>query len=241
MSKQLDLTTLRFFATAEHPCSYLDDQQATTIFVDPNAQIDAAVYESLAQVGFRRSGEHFYRPHCRHCKACIPIRVPVKEFKPSRSQKRCLKRNSDLLVEEMDSIDTDEFFELYQRYIAVRHSDGDMHPASRKQLREFLSRQAGVTRYFAFRNRDNKLLMVSVVDEIASGLSANYSFFEPEEPSRSLGVFNVLSLIQFAKDQQLPFVYLGYWIKDSRKMTYKTDYRPFQLFLDNRWCQIDAF
>ncbi len=232
-----DISELKFYATRDHDCGYLPNQQAKTIFVDPNAPIDAELYSELSEFGFRRSGPHIYRPHCDDCNACIPIRISAREFTPNKSQKRCLKRNADLSKRIIESIDTDEHYALYERYINERHADGDMYPPTRAQYADFLTKEWNVTQYIEYRYND-QLLAVSVVDRLENGLSAIYAFFDPQEHKRSLGVFNVLDQLQRAKAKGLPFLYLGYWIKECQKMRYKVDYRPFQVFVENQWMTV---
>lgn len=232
-----DLSTIKFFATRPHPCSYLDDEQATTVFVDPHFDMNGETYSQLSDFGFRRSGQHVYRPRCESCQACVPIRIPVQGFTPRRSQKRCLSRNSDLEMQVVESIDTDEHFALYERYIDQRHRDGDMYPAEREQYRDFLTSEWGITRYLEFR-KNGELIAVSVTDLLTSGVSAIYAFFEPNLSQRSLGVFNILFLIEWAKSQGLPFVYLGYWIRNCQKMSYKVEYKPFQVLVNNNWITV---
>ncbi|GAB1260029.1 arginyltransferase [Aurantivibrio plasticivorans] len=229
-----DLTTLRFFATPPHSCSYLDDQDASTIFVDPNQRIDANLYEQLSKHGFRRSGPHVYRPHCAQCSACIAARVPVNDFKPSRRHKRCIKANSDIIVEEIPSIDTAGHFALYERYINERHCDGDMYPASKEQFDSFLSSEWGVTRYFEMK-LDGLVVGVMVSDKLPNGLSAMYTFFDPDLSKRSLGTFAILWQVGYAQREKMDYLYLGYWIKESDKMNYKSQYRPLELLIENKW------
>ena len=229
-----DISNLKLYATHEHPCSYLSDKAATTVFVDPKANLDGADYSQLSDFGFRRSGQHVYRPHCRECQACIPVRIPVASFQPNRRQRRCLNRNSDLDVVVVDSINTEAHYQLYDRYITERHSDGDMFPPSRQQYSEFLSAQWGVTRFIEFR-LGKQLIAVAVSDELDQGYSAIYTFFDPNETQRSLGTFAVLHQIALARQQNLPYVYLGYWIKDCAKMNYKNQYRPLQMYINQEW------
>ncbi len=228
------LSDLRVFATHPHPCSYLEDEQATTLFIDPETSIDSTTYSQLADIGFRRSGPHIYRPHCHSCKACVPARVPVDTFKPSRRQRRIINRNKDLKVIEIDDIAAPSCYELYERYINMRHQDGDMYPPSYEQYISFLTDDMGITQYYGF-TLDEQLVAVAVTDKMDNGLSAIYTFFDPDMDKRSLGVYGVLWQIQQAKAFGLEYLYLGYWIKECRKMSYKTDYRPLQLFLNNRW------
>lgn len=229
-----DLSTLKLFTTHPHPCSYLPDQEATTLFIDPEADVDVSLYSRLSEYGFRRSGQHLYRPRCGRCQACIPMRIPVEQFTPNRRQRRCWRRNEDLDVQVLTSIDTDEHYQLYDTYIRQRHADGDMYPPSRQQYRDFLSAQWGATRYIEFRH-NQRLLAVAVSDKLDHGLSAIYTFFDAAETARSLGMLAVLYQIEWAKELGLDQVYLGYWIKQCQKMRYKSDYRPFQLFINNTW------
>lgn len=233
------LSSLRVFATHPHPCSYLDDREATTLFIDPNAEIDALLYSQLSALGFRRSGGYLYRPHCRDCQACIPARIPVEQFCPDRRQRRILRANADLTVTRVLDISSDEYYALYARYIESRHNDGDMYPPSREQYASFLTREWGVTTFQAF-HMQGKLLAVAVVDMMENGLSAIYTFYDPAEARRSLGTYAVLWQIEECQRLGLPHVYLGYWIKECRKMSYKSSYRPLELFLDNCWVKADV-
>ena len=230
----MDISTLKLYATHEHPCSYLEGETATTVFVDPYAPINASMYSELSDYGFRRSGKHLYRPHCSNCQACIPVRIPVSEFRFNRSQKRCLKRNEDVTIDVVADIDTNQHFALYERYLEQRHSDGDMYPPSREQFQEFLSAEWNTTRYLELK-ADNKLLAVAVSDKLDQGLSAIYTFYDPAEDVRSLGTLAVLRQILLARDLQLPYVYLGYWIKDCAKMRYKSQYKPLQMYINHQW------
>ncbi|MBT8138536.1 MAG: arginyltransferase, partial [Gammaproteobacteria bacterium] len=132
------IKNLKVFMTPPHACSYLEDREATTLFIDPQARIDANTYAELNEIGFRRSGEHFYTPHCKSCRDCIATRVPVKHFELSRKHRRLLNRNSDLQVMQVSSIDTDEHYALYEKYIEHRHDEGDMYPPCREQYRGFI-------------------------------------------------------------------------------------------------------
>ncbi len=229
----MDVSSLKLFATHEHACSYLPGRLATTVFIDPDAALNQAVYSDLSDFGFRRSGRHIYRPHCRLCQACVPVRVPTSGFKMSRSHKRCLKRNHDLQLEVV-STQTDEHYALYERYISQRHADGDMYPPSREQFRDFLSSEWGTTRYLQWRLQ-GKLLAVAVTDTLDRGLSAIYTFYDPQEESRSLGTFAILQQIRMARELGLDYVYLGYWIRESEKMRYKSRFRPLQRYVNNHW------
>ncbi len=232
-----DLQQLQFYATPEHSCSYLENRRAKTIFVDPDALLDKNNYSRLSDLGFRRSGNHIYRPHCQNCSACISARIPVALFRPSKSQKRVLRLNQDLLTCSRAPTYTDEYYALYERYIRVRHHDGDMHPSSIEQFESFLVQSQFNTRFIEFRH-DQTLLAVAVVDYLEQGISAIYTFFDPDLPHRSLGKLAILRMIQQAHLEGLPYLYLGYWIKNCQKMAYKADYQPIQLLIEGHWGQL---
>lgn len=233
-----NLGNIRLFATHPHECSYLDDREAVSVFVDPSFPITEPIYSKLSERGFRRSGAHIYRPHCRNCQACIPARIPVQEYCLSRKEKRCWNRNTDLLLSSSPSIDSDEHYQLYALYIEQRHRDGDMYPPTREQYRSFLSREWGVTEYLELRRDNGELVMVAVCDRMQVGYSAVYTYFDPAESRRSLGTLAVLWQIELARQLRLPHVYLGYWIKGCQKMSYKTQYRPLELLINGRWVRI---
>jgi len=231
------LTRLKFYATQPHDCSYLPDKQATTLFLDPGEPIDAALYSELSEVGFRRSGDHLYRPHCQDCTACIPARLPVRELVLNRQQKRILKRNADLQVIPARPELTDEYYALYARYINARHADGDMYPPNPEQFAGFLARDWPFSLFYEFR-LEEKLLAVAVTDILSGGLSAVYTFYDPDEERRSLGRHAILWQAQETARLQLDALYLGYWIKGCRKMNYKTEYRPIELLINRRWLRL---
>jgi len=229
------MSEIRLYATPPHQCSYLNDKTATTVFVDPDATLDIDSYQRLSEYGFRRSGAHFYRPNCDECNACISVRIPVKEFIPSRSQKRCLKRNQDLHVNVVPHLSIERHYSLYQRYIDDRHRDGDMYPASKEQFSSFLANAHTTSCFYEFGDTDNNVVAVAVTDELSDHLSAVYTFYDPELDSRSIGVFCILFQIQRAKDLNHDYLYLGYWVQNCRKMNYKTDYQPLEFLNESGW------
>lgn len=228
------LARLKFYATQPHACSYLPNEQATTLFLDPSQPMDVQVYAELSEMGFRRSGDHLYRPHCQRCTACIPARIPAKGLELNRQQKRILKRNADLSVTDVRPAFTDEYYSLYASYIEQRHADGDMYPPSRDQFHTFLVRDLPFCRFYEFR-LEGRLVALAVTDVLPNGLSAVYTFYDPNEERRSLGRFAILWQIGEAARLGLSAVYLGYWIKNCRKMNYKTEYRPIELLVNQRW------
>ncbi|MEH3024203.1 MAG: arginyltransferase [Pseudomonas oryzihabitans] len=229
-----ELARLKFYATQPHACSYLPNEQATTLFLDPSQPMNGQIYAELSELGFRRSGDHLYRPHCQLCKACVPARIPVARFRPSRKQNRVLKRNVDIKVTRCDPGFTEERYQLYARYISERHADGDMFPPSRGQFSTFLVSNLPYAFFYEMRVED-RLIGIAVTDVLPNGMSAVYTFYDPTEEKRSLGVFGILWQIAETRRLGLEAVYLGYWIKGCRKMSYKTEYRPIELFVNQRW------
>lgn len=233
-----DLTNINLYLTDPHPCSYLTDQQASTVFVDPNVSLNNRQYTELASLGFRRSGNYVYQPHCANCHACIPVRVIADQFEPNRQQKRIIRYNQDLQIKQVKPQFTKEYFWLYERYIGMRHTDGDMYPATREQYQSFLVDAPDYCSFYEFR-KDGQLLAIAVVDLLEDSLSAVYTFFEPLERRRSLGQYAILWQIEQCKRLGLSYLSLGYWIKDCRKMSYKLQYRPVELFINQRWVRMN--
>jgi arginine-tRNA-protein transferase len=231
------LSELRFFTTPAHDCSYLEGRQAITLFADPLARIDKDLYSALSAAGFRRSGNHIYRPYCQGCTACIPVRIPAAKFESRRRHRRVLKDNQDVTVTCRQPELTEEYFALYDRYITERHDDGDMYPASRDQFQSFLVEGRPEARFYEFRT-PSKLLAIAVADELNDGLSAIYTFFDPDEENRAPGVFAILWLIEATQKMGLEYLYLGYWIKQCQKMSYKMDYKPIELYVNGQWLEL---
>lgn len=232
--------TLNFYLTTEQVCSYLPERQAGSIIVDPHMRITTQMYSVLIDYGFRRNAAHIYRPHCKGCESCIPVRIPVKEFLPSRSQKRTWRRNEDIEVRPVVMAYQEEHFQLYQRYLSGRHSGGGMDHTNPEQYIEFIILSSlGGTRLYEFRLRD-ELLGVAVVDHLLQGLSAVYTFFDPDHQARSLGTYAILWQIHEARRLGLAWVYLGYWIKECRKMSYKNQFRPLEIYRANQWLRSDV-
>ena len=232
-----DSKEIKLYATHPHPCSYFGDREAQTIFIDPDMSPSPLLYSELSRRGFRRSGNHIYRPDCKRCKECIASRVPVMTFEASRSQRRTINRNADLSTEVLPAPST-QAYPLYERYINGRHRDGDMFPPSREQFDSFLGESSATTAYVHF-YAEGALVAVAVTDILDDGLSAIYTFYDPDLNKRSLGVYGILWQISHAKSLNLPYVYLGYWIRDCQKMAYKTDYRPIELLINSRWVRLN--
>jgi len=225
---------LQLYITTESPCSYFDDRMSCNLVPDPQLRLNMPIYNQLIQHGFRRSGGYCYRPHCKDCQACLACRIPVKDFKASRSQKRCLKANQDLKMTAVSADFSEEYFDLYRRYLDSRHTDGSMANPEEDDFKQFLYCKWSDTQFLEFR-LDGKLVAVAVTDIVSDGVSAVYSFFEPEMAKNSLGTYCVLQQVEYAKELGLDYVYLGYWIKGHPKMHYKNNFRPLQIFRDEQW------
>jgi arginyl-tRNA--protein-N-Asp/Glu arginylyltransferase len=233
------LQRIQFYLTAHYDCSYLPGQRARSQVATPTHLIDGQAYSALIRAGFRRSGQFTYRPNCEQCHACVPVRVDVANFVPNRTQRRCLKRNHHLAARFLPLDFRQEHYDLYRAYLASRHSGGGMDHDDPDQYTQFLLSSNVDSVMVEFRDGDT-LVMVSVVDQIEDGLSAVYTFFDPARAQDSLGVYGVLWQIELAQRLEQPYLYLGYWIAESRKMAYKTQYPPLQGLIDGRWQVLDA-
>lgn len=228
------LDDIGFRITPEHKCSYLENRDAITLFVDPDYPIVMNQYSALAKLGFRRSGSNIYRPHCNDCGLCIPVRVPADEFKPNRSQRRNQSLNSDISFSVKDAAYDQEHFELYRRYMKGRHAGGGMDNDEPESYENLIAANWSHSKLLEFR-LEEKLIMIAVIDCFNDGVSAVYTFFDPEFPKRGLGVFGVLSEIEYTKSLNLDWLYLGYWNPKTNKMSYKSNYQPLEFFNGHDW------
>ncbi|MFP5410745.1 MAG: arginyltransferase [Gammaproteobacteria bacterium] len=225
---------IQFYLTAHYDCSYLPGRRARSQVATPTHLIDAEAYGALIRAGFRRSGQFTYRPHCEQCHACVPVRVEVAGFAPNRTQRRVLKRNGHLDARFLPLDFREEHYQLYRSYLGSRHAGGGMDRDGPDQYTQFLLSSNVDSALVEFRD-GGQLVMVAVVDQIDDGLSAVYTFFDPARERDSLGVYGVLWQIELAKRLELPYLYLGYWIAESRKMAYKQQYAPLQGLVDGHW------
>ena len=225
------------FLSQEHECGYLSDRIARTLFANPDTPINTETYNIMLKHGFRRSGALVYRSYCEHCNACIPVRVPVSRFKPNRSQRRCWKKNQDLTITVKDAAFDEEHFRLYQHYIASRHTDGNMATDDQQTYMQFFVSPDIETRFVEM-HLDRQLVAVCIIDVLSDALSAVYTFFDPDQADRSLGVFSILWQIAQARSSNLDWLYLGYWIKDCQKMNYKSAYRPLEHYANPGWVDL---
>ena len=225
---------LQLYITTESPCGYYTDRMSTNLVPDPGLTLNMPIYNQLIQHGFRRSGKHCYRPHCQECQACIACRIPVNSFTLNRSQQRCLNSNKNLDLIIADAGFSEEYFDLYGRYLNSRHGDGSMANPAKEDFKQFLYCDWSNTRFLELR-LNTQLVAVAVSDIVSNGISAVYSFFDPELKNRSLGTFCILKQIDYAKELELEYVYLGYWIENHHKMHYKNNFKPLQLYLNEQW------
>jgi arginine-tRNA-protein transferase len=238
--KELPFTTLQFYATAPYECSYLAHHQARSQVATPTHLIHADVYGELVASGFRRSGLYTYRPYCDGCKACIACRVDVERFNPKRYQQRAFKKHQHLEVKIGHLEFFQEHYDLYMSYQHDRHLHGGMDGDDQDQYKQFLLQSKVNSRMIEFRDgpdseEPGKLRIVSIIDIVQSGLSSVYTFFDTSVPSASYGTFTIMWQIEQTKKLQLPYLYLGYYIEESPKMSYKAQFEPLEMLVNDVW------
>jgi arginine-tRNA-protein transferase len=228
---------LPLYLSAPHTCSYLPDRLANTLFADPDQPMDMETYSELLHYGFRRSGRMVYAPRCEGCHQCVSVRVPVDEFVPRRVHRRILQANADIEVREHRAGFNPDHYELYRRYTDARHGDGDMADATAAEYLGFLRADWSRTTFLEF-FLEQELVAVAATDLPVDGLSAVYTFFEPGLSARSLGNLAILTQIERTRSMRLPYLYLGYWVRDCRKMAYKANFRPIELWRGGQWQRV---
>jgi leucyl-tRNA---protein transferase len=234
------LHKLQFYVTTPYKCGYLPDKLAQSLIAAPHHLVDTNIYSGLIQQGFRRSGKFAYRPHCVNCKACIAIRLMLNEFTPTRSQKRAYKKHADLTARILPLGYIQSHFELYNSYQKLRHAEPELSVPNdadegENQYLQFLCMSNVESLMIEFRNAENQVKIVSVVDVVRDGVSAVYTFYDATDAKSSYGTYSIMWLAEWAKNLDLPFLYLGYWIAESQKMAYKQAFKPQQKLIDGEW------
>lgn len=224
-----------FFATAPMPCPYLPGRMERRLVTELIGRDASAMHDVLSISGFRRSHTIAYSPACPGCDGCVPVRIVARDFKPSRTQRRVWAVNGDLGIEENPPVATDEQFELFAEYQKTRHAGGDMERMEQRDYQALVEDTTVETMIAEFRDPDGKLVAACLTDRLGDGLSAVYSYFDPNVPKRSLGVYMILWLVERAREFGLDHVYLGFWIADCAKMSYKTKFRPLERYSTDGW------
>lgn len=230
---------IKLYETVIDDCPYLDGEQSASILVDPEHKIDGALFALLSRSGFRRSGEMLYSPKCPNCNACVSVRIPVTEFKASRGQKRVWRKNLDVTVYIEDISYQEEHFQLYLEYQRARHPHSTMCDDDPRKYIGFIGSQFSRSKFLCL-YLGEQLIGISVLDQFEGGLSAVYTFFDPEHDHRSIGTYVILYMIKLARTKKIPFVYLGYWIDQSSKMNYKRNFKPLQGYIERRWVNLEV-
>jgi len=230
---------IKLYETVVDECPYIDGQKSASILVDPDEEIKPGLFSTLSQSGFRRSGEMLYTPKCPSCSACISVRIPCDTFTPSRGQKRVWRKNTDLSVsiEEVDF--NQEHFDLYMKYQRHRHPDSTMCDDDPKKYQSFIESEYSASKLVCLR-LEGRLIGISVIDQFHGGLSAVYTFFDPQYSNRSIGTYAILYLIKLARSHYIPYVYLGYWVNNSPKMNYKRNFKPLEGYQNRVWSTLEA-
>jgi len=232
--------SIRLFRTTEHQCGYYADRRSQNLVLDPEAPDLGQFHGGALAQGFRRAGSVIYRPNCVHCRACVPCRITVADFQPNRSQRRALARNSDLSHQMRPALihgvprGLDEHLELYQRYLAARHSGGGMDDPTLEDFERFLLCPFSSTNFLEIR-LGGKLIANAVTDLSRTAASAVYTYYAPEQAQRSLGILAVLQQLAYCRQLGLAHLYLGYWIDAHPKMDYKRHFQPAEHYVDGCW------
>jgi arginine-tRNA-protein transferase len=229
-----------FYITSPQPCPYLPGRLERKLFTHLTRDKPGFLIDNLLKGGFRRSQNIAYMPYCDACSACVPVRILVDEFEPRRSLRRNARDNLDLIATRMPAAPSSEQYALFRDYIAARHADGGMAEMSVLDYSLMVEDSVVETFVTEYRlkpdeNGETPLLGVSLCDRLSDGISMVYSFFDPDVPARSLGTYMILDHVNYARAQGYPFVYLGYWIKGSRKMRYKGRFQPQERLTSKGW------
>ncbi|MGP1396160.1 MAG: arginyltransferase [Inquilinaceae bacterium] len=235
--RQTDLR--HFFRSGPLPCPYLPGRVERKLFTRLTGPDPEGLNSGLSQAGFRRSHDIVYRPVCSGCRACVPVRIPVAGFRPSRGMRRTMTGNRDLTLIERPARRSIEHYRLFLNYQRSRHGESDMAQMRQSDYAAMIEEGHAGTSVFDLRGADGRLLGAILTDRLADGFSAVYSFYDPDEARRGLGTFLILALVDQARREGRGYIYLGYWIKDSPKMAYKARFRPLEALVDGNWRPVD--
>ena len=225
---------IQFYTTTEYSCSYIDKMDAQSLVVTPYKSINQNTFQDLIEKGFRRSGQYIYKPNCKSCTACIPIRLSVKKFLPSKTQKRTYKKHGYFTIREAPLSFKKNHFDLYLKYQNKRHSFINNEQNNLDDYNDFLIKSNVKSKLIEFWDGD-LLKIVSIVDIVSDGISAVYTFYDPDDDKVSYGTYSIIWLINWSKAHQLKYIYLGYWIGECNKMKYKTNFKPYELYIKGYW------
>ena len=234
----------QFYVTAPQECPYLKNHVERKLFTALNGADAQTLNNALSTQGFRRSQNVLYRPSCADCSACLSVRIPVANFSPTKSEKRVLRRNNKLIREMKTPWATSEQFELFKKYVSERHEKGGMSGMSENEFASMVEETCVETMLVEYSSEEEEeddyraIRAVSITDVIEDGLSMVYSFYEPQLLGLSLGKYMILDHINLAKEMNLPYLYLGYWVKGSKKMGYKAQYHPLEVYTEGTWSSI---
>jgi len=229
---------IKLYETVIDDCPYIEGERSASILVDPEHKVDENLFGLLSRSGFRRSGEMLYTPKCPSCNACVSVRIPVDEFKASKSQKRVWRKNGDIKIGIEEVEFNQEHFDLYLKYQKARHPESSMCDEDPSKYITFINSAYSRSRFLTI-TIDEQLIGISVVDQFNGGISAVYTFFDPDYSKRSLGTYVILYMVKLARLRKIPFVYLGYWIDESNKMNYKRNFRPLQGYINRQWVDLE--
>ncbi len=237
--KELPLQKLQFYVTTPYTCGYIAKNLAQSLIATPYSIVTADVYSQLIQQGFRRSGKFTYRPHCEQCSACIPIRLILNQFTPTRSQKRAHKQHADLTAKVLPLAFNQTHFELYAEYQSLRHPEEFLEKREcsdeEAQYRQFICQSHVESLMIEFRDTNNRVKIVSIIDMVTEGTSAVYTFYDAKDSKSSYGTYAIMWLANWTKNLSLPYLYLGYWIQESQKMAYKEKFNPQEKLINGEW------
>jgi len=229
---------IKLFETVTSECPYLEGQISASIIIDPEETVKPSLFSLVSHSGFRRSGNMLYSPKCPNCTSCVSVRIPSQLFTPSRSQKRVWKKNQDLSISIEDVSFKQEHFDLYLKYQQHRHPESSMCDTDPEKYISFINSEFSNSKFICFYLK-GELIGLSVIDQFNGGISAVYTFFDPEQQQRSLGTYAILYLVKLSRLREIPYVYLGYWVDQSSKMDYKRHFKPLQGYRNRQWINLD--